>query len=201
MGGYTMGTTLSTTDHFVGALAEMRAHYLDGATAPFVPADSLHATNFLSSVNAFDDDPPSPDVLAQLDGIHSTAKSDFTALNSSAQDKAQGASTQVSQDKNADAFMAKMQAQRDDAKKASNANIDKAYDAAEKLGIAHPAAQNQIMSTMTAISDAVNGIIGGLVDAVKSIIDAVVKLISGILKPLEAVVEAFEPLAGLLAFL
>jgi hypothetical protein len=193
-----MGASLSTTDHFVGALAEMRAHYLDGATEPFVPADSLYATNFLSSVDAFDDDPLSPDVLAQLDGIRSTVKSDFTALASSAQDEAQGAADQVSQDKNADAFMAKMHAQREDLKTASNASIDKAYDAVVTLGIAHPESQGQIMTALTIISDAVNGIIGGLVDAVRSIIDA---FIAGTLNPFETVAEAFAPIAGLLAIL
>jgi hypothetical protein len=189
----------TSTDHFTSALAEMREYYRAGSTAPFDLAGSTHAQALLSTSPMLGDDAPDDDVSAQLASIHSQSMAEAHANVGTQKQGAAAASTQAQQDGKANpsaaatAFQAAMDKQRDAAKAASDATIDKAYAAATKLGVANPSSQSTILSSMSTLTTTMNDIIGGITNALSSIIDAIANIISGLLQPLEEVAKDFAP--------
>lgn len=190
--GLDMTVIVQPQTHFESMLAAMRAHYKSGARTAFTLHKSDKFTSLYSgpreinksSINfgAIDE----TTIKASLASITDNAKSDSRTLVDVQQSSAQVAVNQVQQDKDASSFIAKMHAQRDQAKAQADANIDKAFDAAIKLGKDLPEEQqNFILNTMGAITNTINSLVSELVDAVSNIINKVYDFIKNIISSVE----------------
>lgn len=194
----------TTTDHFASALAEMREYYRAGSTAPFDLTSSPNVQALGSMSPMLGDDAVDDDVSAQLASIHSQSMTEAQANVNTQKQGATVASSQAQQDGKTDpsaaaaAFQAAMDKQRDAAKAASDATIDKAYAAATKLGAnADPTTQSTILSSMNTLTTTMNNIVGGITNALSSIIGAIENIISGLLQPLEEIATSFAPVLAL----
>jgi hypothetical protein len=205
---------LGPNPHFVAALQEMRHHYKSGARAPFALFASANVHQLIQDAAARprvanDDgggdgdggggDDGTAAIQAQLNTIHDQAKTSQNASTQAQQAGATDATNTLKSDKDATDFKAKMEAQRDKAKKDSDATIDKAYDAAETAGAnATPQQQNLILTTMNTITTTLQNIIGGIVDILTKLFSSVMDILSGLLKdPLALISDGFEALAFL----
>jgi hypothetical protein len=199
-----MPTAETATTHFSNALAEMRDHYQSGTATPF----DLEASPHVQLLRAADHTPPDSeglmgssgvDVDGELASIKAAGISDYKKSGVEQKDGATAASNQVQQDQDADSFIAKMNAQREKAKKDSDATIDKTYDAGIDLGMnATPAEQDAILVGMSTILGEFNTVLNAIVDAVSSIISVVSELIDGLLSVGEAVADGFASVGHML---
>ena len=108
-------------------------------------------------------------VPAVLSEVTNRARSEALTLIEQQQAAAYEAASQLQQDQDGNAFVAKMEAQRQQGKSGVDAIIDQAYDGATQIGRQNPSQQdliltgtNILMNTVNNVSDAVNSAISDL---------------------------------------
>jgi hypothetical protein len=186
--------------NFINVMNAMSAHYKTGTLQSFAVDDHLERFPLAATVNkavlgatARD----MVDITASLADIKEKAKGEASTSASTQKTGITDACTTLSDNKSSSAapndFIARMTAQRDQAKADAEATIDKAYQAAIDLGKNAPEAQqNSIISVMQTVSSTVTNVFAKITDFVSGLIGKVMDIINGIYDFFKEIQSTFQ---------
>ncbi|WP_454758609.1 hypothetical protein [Caulobacter segnis] len=197
----TAGAT--STDHFVTLMNVMREHHKAMPGKTFALNASPHYTA-LMALAANDDGSNSAQQLAQLppafDDLKAETKAKLSATATTSQTGVQGATNDLSADKNSQSFMDKMKAQRDAAKQANNDAIDAAYDKAIQLGNDHPELQGVLPGAMGFVSDTITTVVSTITNVIEGVLSKIGEILSGLIDGVTNFIKnGFAPIASILS--
>ena len=186
--------TLQTFKHTMTA---MRSHYKTIGAAgqaphPYaIPASLLHPMNAQGMMVHLPQ--AHPDVKAQVQALVNDTKTSTTNEVNSAHQAVSQALNKLNSNKDLDAFHKALEQQRTSLKQKADDAIDKAIDAAEKIGDAHPDVISGLVSAVKKIGDFFSSMATSIYNFFANLVNTIAKAIKA---AVEWLVNAGKQVAG-----
>jgi len=191
--------------NFINAMNAMNAHYKTGTQQAFAIDDHLDCFPLAATANVamlsatFAD---TGDVTAALAKITDGAKAAVSASTTTQKTDITTACSVLSDNKTNSAapsdFIARMTAQRDQAKADAAKTIDTAYQAAIDLGKNAPEAQqNSIIAGMQTLSSTINNVFSAITNFVSGLVEKIMDIINSIYDFFKGIQDTFQSIASI----